>query len=237
MKDEMQHVAAVSGRDYKAITGAEMATRKPAPWIQTFTGQRFTFDPIDPHAINVEDIAHALSRANRWAGHTAVPWTVAQHSILVALLVPERHRREALFHDASEAYLADVAAPVKAILPDYQALEKRLEHAIAIRFGLTFPLPDVVRFADWAVLQLERRTIADWEGYPPRWDTDPPGGLEEVGLPAIPTAFAWAPQPQVKSGLFLALSGIQEPDLLTTARWMGVSEEWIEAAALWGARW
>lgn len=42
-----------------------------------------------------------------------------------------------LFHDASEAYIGDIIAPLKALLPDYKALEEKWMYAIAERFGLS----------------------------------------------------------------------------------------------------
>ena len=103
---------------------------KQDDYLRTFTGKRFHMLGDDPDEIDIMDIAHALSHVNRFTGHTTHPYSVAAHSIFVADIVdhlygfnPER-MLAALMHDASEAYLADIASPIKHLLPDYQALEK-----------------------------------------------------------------------------------------------------------------
>ncbi|MFZ7101170.1 MAG: hypothetical protein ACOWWO_00735 [Peptococcaceae bacterium] len=41
-----------------------------------------------------------------------------------------------LLHDASESYLADVTRPVKCNLPEYIAIEEKLQNLIYSKFGL-----------------------------------------------------------------------------------------------------
>jgi 5'-deoxynucleotidase YfbR-like HD superfamily hydrolase len=50
--------------------------------------------------------------------------------------VPSEFALEALLHDASEAYCNDIAAPLKALLPDYRGIEKWVEGLISQKFGL-----------------------------------------------------------------------------------------------------
>lgn len=118
-------------------------------------------DPLapDPDLIHVEDIAHALSHQCRFGGHAPHFYSVAQHSVEVAHLVPEALRLQALMHDASEAYLVDVPRPVKARLPGYLAIEEHLMHVVAARFGFAWPLSEVVRLADDAQLAWEWRAF------------------------------------------------------------------------------
>ncbi len=94
------------------------------------------FDLLDPAGshFTINDIAHGLGRVCRFAGHTNRFYSVAEHSVLVARLVPPEHARAALLHDASEAFIGDVTRPLKALLPDYRAIEARIEDAIASRF-------------------------------------------------------------------------------------------------------
>jgi len=84
-------------------------------WIQTYTGKRFW--PLDPRPEDVDilDIAHSLSLLCRFTGHTSSFYSVSQHSILVAQEVPKRLRLWALFHDAAEAYIGDIARPTNLI--------------------------------------------------------------------------------------------------------------------------
>jgi 5'-deoxynucleotidase YfbR-like HD superfamily hydrolase len=87
----------------------------------------------DPKTITLEAIAHGLSQINRWAGATEFPVSVAQHSILVMeifLRLCPNLRPYAIYpllHDAHEAFIGDVSAPLKSLLPDYKLIEKRIE--------------------------------------------------------------------------------------------------------------
>jgi hypothetical protein len=130
----------------------------PKDHYATATG--VAFNPVDPQLdrIRFKDIAVALSNNCRWGGHTEVPYTIAQHSVMVLLVLQHvlgRHatlelRRQALMHDASEAYLLDMPAPIKAQMPEYRAIEDRLQRAIAIRFGLHYPWACEIHLADKA---------------------------------------------------------------------------------------
>lgn len=72
---------------------------------------------------NIEDIAHALANICRWTGHTSRFYSVAEHCIRAAAIAPPECKLHVLMHDATEAYLGDVATPLKQLLPDYQAIE------------------------------------------------------------------------------------------------------------------
>lgn len=134
-------------------------------WIQTFSGKAFfPFDPR-PDQIDIEDIAHALSNICRFTGHTDIFYSVAEHSVRVARLVEPEYRLAALLHDASEAYLSDISAPIKPFLPDYVALEKRIEKAIAYRFSLPYSMHPSIKEADRVMLHTEAKFFMgnpDW---------------------------------------------------------------------------
>jgi hypothetical protein len=87
---------------------------------------------------------------------------VAQHSVLCSELVPAELALTALLHDASEAYLSDIARPIKSV-PEfgdvYLKFEKKLEAAIAKRFGLVYPWPKEVKDADNIALVTEARDL------------------------------------------------------------------------------
>jgi len=102
-------------------------------WILTRTGRRF--DLLAPKADQVStlDIAHALSQLCRFNGHTSRHYSVAQHSLLVASIVPAEHQLAALLHDATEAYVGDMTRPLKALLPDFSAIEHGIWLAICER--------------------------------------------------------------------------------------------------------
>lgn len=127
--------------------------------ILTNKGNYFPFHAPHEHKFDVEEIAHALSNICRFTGHVSEFYSVAQHSVLVSCLVPSKYKLAALFHDASEAYLGDVASPLKALLPEYKAIEKHVEKAIADQFpwadGLC-PLHPCIKHADGRMLVTER---------------------------------------------------------------------------------
>ena len=113
------------------------------PWMQTFTGEAFY--PFDPRyqEVNIIDIASALSKQCRFAGHCKNFYSVAQHSVHVCKLVEGFCKKlnmsdydisfymlNALLHDAAEAYCLDFPHPIKIGLLEYTDIYKKLEHNI-----------------------------------------------------------------------------------------------------------
>ena len=118
------------------------------------------FDLLDPDnsKITIEDVAHPLSMICRFGGHTAVFYSVAQHSVYVSRLVPQEFALAGLLHDAPEAFLGDIPRPLKALLPDYKRLEAVISPALLLRFGVV-ELPPCVHDADLIALATERRDL------------------------------------------------------------------------------
>jgi hypothetical protein len=79
----------------------------------TFTGKFVDPMNLTVEDIDVRDIAHHLSQANRYMGACDRPYSVAQHSVLCARIVWRDQKRAALFHDASEAYYGDLSRVIK----------------------------------------------------------------------------------------------------------------------------
>lgn len=125
-------------------------------WLQTYTGRAFFTDAPNPADVRITDIAHALSNLCRFGGHVNKFYSVAEHSVHVSYLVPEKYALTALLHDATEAYIVDLPRPIKQQLPDYKRLEDRVWQAIAARFGLCTEQPECVKHADNAMLLAER---------------------------------------------------------------------------------
>lgn len=171
-------------------------------WIQSRTGRKIELLKPDPAVVEIEDIAHALSNLCRYTGHTSTFYSVAEHSVLVALRAEDlaishlpatfgfegRVRdvaRWGLLHDASEAYLGDVSRPLKYLphMEPYRALEKEWMKAIAERFGLEGSQPPEVTQADNEALGTEARLLMS--PVHPDWGATCPGGTLPDPLPGI----------------------------------------------------
>lgn len=137
--------------------------------IQTYSGAMFDFLDPDPDTIIIEDIAHSLSLTNRFGGHTKKAYSVAQHCVLCSQMAPVGLRFQALMHDAQEAYVGDVATPLKQLLPDYRALEDRVEEVIRDKFGLPREFDPRVKEVDIRMLATEAKHL----GF--HWWNDLPG--------------------------------------------------------------
>lgn len=103
--------------------------------IDTRTGETITPLSPEPERVELADVAHALSNLSRFAGQGRYFYSVARHSVHVSREVEARGgdrsaQRWGLLHDASEAYLSDVPAPVKRSLPGYTHAERRLQRAV-----------------------------------------------------------------------------------------------------------
>lgn len=148
-------------------------TARIGDWMQTATGKKFW--PLDPRAeeVDLQDIAHALSHQCRFAGHVAIPYTVGQHSVIIASMLAQQGYNEntqalGLMHDASEAYLVDLPRPVKYNVVGYDELEEKLTNVILDFFDIK-PTPEdwlAVKAADDSLCMTEAR---DLMGDPQDW--------------------------------------------------------------------
>lgn len=117
-----------------------------------FAGDRYVyFHRIDePDALpGIEFTALALSQINRFNGHTFRPYSVAEHSLLVTAIAVKNYADDldgqqitelalaCLMHDAHEAFIGDMASPLKGILGEpWYELEGRVERAVRTHFGV-----------------------------------------------------------------------------------------------------
>lgn len=141
-------------------------------WLLTSTGREHHLGACSAlrpgNTPQIEEIAHALAQINRYTGHAARPYSVAEHSLLVCDIVAgaglDCHAQmAALLHDAHEAYCGDVATPVKQVLgmawmafENTQALLVR--EAFQIRATHTAHRAAIKR-ADLMALATERRDL------------------------------------------------------------------------------
>lgn len=146
--------------------------------IRTYTGRMVNIFKPAPELISIEDIAHALSNLCRFNGHTVKFYSVAEHSLKCAELVPEQHKLAALLHDASEAYLVDLPSPIKIAMPEYINIEDKLMRVIAGKFGFEYPLRPEVKSADktWLSLEWDNLMIDDY------WETLAPADAKALFL-------------------------------------------------------
>lgn len=167
----------------------------PRGHYHTTSGMLINAAAPDYSHVPLEDYAIGLSNYPRFAGQ--FDWkrwgifhrwySLAEHCVMVHRYVSPRSKDGqvlklvALLHDAPEGTgLADMITPVKRLLPDYQAIEKTYEQALARRFDFDpalFSHPDLVE-ADLRVLatewlQVRGRPLSDlsrgdkpWRPYP-----------------------------------------------------------------------
>lgn len=135
--------------------------------IRLLSGNLFDYNRPEATEVHIEDIAAALSKVCRFAGHIHRFYSVAQHAINASRIVPEEHAFNALMHDTAEAFTNDLPTPLKFAVPIFKELEVKIESAMAARFGFAYPLPDPVKLADAQMLAIEKvrlkRDLSHWD--------------------------------------------------------------------------
>lgn len=172
--------------DARAAGGPAVAD----PWMPTARGAVFPL--LGPAAADVDfrAVAEGLAKACRFAGQLAAFYSVAQHSVVVADMLPPEARPYGLLHDAHEAFVGDIPTPVEEALRRLGAgdavgrLKAGLDAAIFPAAGLAWPLPAniayMVRCADLTALATERRDLL---AAGPAWGRDLPPPLARVITP------------------------------------------------------
>ena len=114
--------------------------------------------------IDIVEIAFALANTNRFQGKIG-QYSVAQHSVLVSQLVPVRFALQGLMHDAHEAFVGDMATPVKEMLNHlgndvWLQVEAKFAAAVRKYFHLPLPTAPEVKTADYKAFCLELGSFA-----------------------------------------------------------------------------
>lgn len=142
-------------------------------WMITTSGQdHFLCGLRSPSQVDIMDIAHALSLINRFTGHTIRPYSVAEHSLLVADICAMEGQSPitqlaALLHDAHEAYTGDMSSPVKwEVGHAWRAFEGAHAEMVHRRFGLGTTFRSRVgelTHCDLLALATERRDLTTFQ--------------------------------------------------------------------------
>jgi hypothetical protein len=114
-------------------TGVIMHKERKAVYLTTMNGAVITKESGVP---TLTDMAYALSRQPRWAGHTEGWWSLADHSVFVAQMAGDDARLAlaGLLHDAHEALTGDVPTPFKS--DELREVQKTFDRRI---FDAYFP--------------------------------------------------------------------------------------------------
>ena len=139
--------------------------------ILTASGRFVDVKAPDPKTLVLEDMAHALGYLCRFTGHTRRFYSVAEHLVRGVAYVSERNRLAWLLHDAAEAYMGDMASPLKRQVwsMEYRRYEEWLHTQIWAKFGARDRErePAEVRQVDRRMLATEMRNLLpgrkDWK--------------------------------------------------------------------------
>ena len=110
------------------------------PEIITAYAHLFNFTKPRDNLIDIRDIAHSLSMLCRYIGHCRKFYSIAEHSLRMVNAKLPGNPLVLLLHDASEAYIGDIATPLKQDIcyGNNKAPISKLEHDIARRIGNKF---------------------------------------------------------------------------------------------------
>ena len=140
----------------------------------TYTGKILDFSNPKPEQICIEDIAHALSNICRYTGHTKAFYSVAEHSVRMALdenLSGNPLTR--LLHDSAEAYIGDIVLPLQEIFPKKE-IENKLLVVISKALGHQIIMTPEVKRSDRIMMVTEVRDLMAsnnpiWSPYFDQW--------------------------------------------------------------------
>ena len=136
--------------------------------ILTYTGKFVDPMNLDGNLVDIHDIAHSLGMQCRYTGHCSRFYSVAEHSVWVSHMVPHDKALAGLLHDAAEAYLHDMASPIKKNFPTFIDASGAAQGVINRKYGLddyADKAPEV-KAADKAMLHLEMNVLmkGGWDG-------------------------------------------------------------------------
>lgn len=132
----------------------------------TREGKMMYLDTMNATDIKLTHIVRRLSKMNRWRGETNIPWSVAQHSLMMLARAEEDGITDAfllrsiLSHDFAEAYVIDLPADIKQ-RPDmgaYRELCRQIDSLVATAYSVD-PHHEVVKKYDRWAAEVEFREL------------------------------------------------------------------------------
>lgn len=143
-------------------------------WMLTHSGREHYLSghEILRNQIDIRDVAQALAQINRYTGHCHRPYSVAEHSLLVADLARRNGKSTlvqlaCLMHDAHESTAGDMSTPAKhAIGLAWANFEHRQADILRRQFGLVTAFTvyrDLVNLYDLIALATERRDLTNYD--------------------------------------------------------------------------
>lgn len=109
--------------------------------FRKLNGKIIDIEHIREEEIDIKEIANALSMQCRYNGQIKEFYSVAQHSMIVASFIQNITSDYSialcgLMHDAAEAYIGDIVAPLKNRLPFVKEIEDKILGKILTKYGL-----------------------------------------------------------------------------------------------------
>lgn len=188
------------------------------PMITTRSGRQVSLHAPRPDQIDIGDIAHGLAYQCRFNGQVSRFYSVAQHSILVASILPDHLKLAGLLHDAAEAYLGDIVQPLKQFLPEFERIERRFMAVIGDRLGIKLDHHPEVKHADLVALATEKRDLLPRE----KSDWDVLEGIQPLSRLILPMTPVEAEDAFLKTFMALLAARSRKP-LRQSAGWMPAS--------------
>lgn len=139
-------------------------------YLELSSGRRFYVTSTD--TFDAEETAHALALQCRYGGHSRHFFSVAQHTMLVAEIMAFFQLGdpfEGQHHDDTESILIDMPSPVKALLPEYKALEKSLDARLRKFWKLPPTITEGCKRADYIALYVEAAVLIPSGGLGECW--------------------------------------------------------------------
>lgn len=130
-------------------------------YILTRSGYKFNFESLNSNGYDIDDIAHSLSNLCRFVGHCPKFYSVAEHCCHcydLALLngFGNKELKPILLHDAHEAYIGDIARPIKHYFDKLEDISKEIDKNIETIFNTSFERnSDLIKFFDDTLLRIE----------------------------------------------------------------------------------